>query len=296
MNRFAPAAAGAVPDSFVDRWDGPAMAFVRAPTRIDSRGRVFFPREEFPHAGAARRFFLVYGQEGEVSDTLWLPPLSRLPGKPVFVRTSRSGGRMVEGLDRVPFAPVASWAVTPRGTLLVSDGVAYVVAELGARGDTVRRFTRPGWRPARIARSERRDSARALAARIDSLPVPISRIENVPEEVREQRLPEHYPAVLRVHAADDGRVWVERWPPPGRAGESFYDVFDGEGRFLGVVVLPVRFTGEVQPAFTANRAAGVVTDPETGVERIAVYTFRPPTLGSQGEASLGPTSEPRSLR
>jgi hypothetical protein len=158
----------------------------------------------------------------------------------------------------------------------VSTGADYRVVELGPRGDTVRVIGRAGEAPKPIDPGERRDSARALDARIDSLPAPLDRVLNVPDDVRARRLPEVYPAVLAVHAAGDGWTWVERWPPSGRPGSSAFEAWDDAGRFRGTVLVPVRFSGPVKPVFTRATVHGVVTDPETDVARIAGYRFALP--------------------
>lgn len=69
------------------------------------------------------------------------------------------------------------------------------------------------------------------------------------EEIWEPRLNRaEYPATKPYFAGilgdDEGRIWVQRYSPiPGPDGEDWirYDLFDGDGRWLGVVDSPVAF-------------------------------------------------------
>lgn len=101
----------------------------------------------------------------------------------------------------------------------------------------------------------------------------MSRMRGVPDEVRKGELPRVYPPLVWVHASADGRTWVKRWP---RGGRSFYDVFDAEGVYLGVVVVPALFEDEPAPVFTTGAVYGVVRDADTGVQQVVKLTFKEP--------------------
>ena len=79
-----------------------------------------------------------------------------------------------------------------------------------------------------------------------------------------------------MFVAEDGRVWVRRWPPPGRRNETFFDVFDPSARFLGTVDLPVRLSGVHHPAIGTDALVGVTVDEETDLESIVRARFRIP--------------------
>ncbi|MBW3629922.1 MAG: hypothetical protein KY464_11570 [Gemmatimonadetes bacterium] len=191
------------------------------------------------------------------------------------LRTGPGGGRMVEGLNRLPLSAAPSSDVTARGTLIRGDGTSYEIAETNLAGDTVRRLSRPGPLPT-IPEEERRDSAATLRARIAALPVPLDRVQGVPESVKSGIIPQTYPAYLRLYGAADGRTWVERPPPAGKPDTTFWDVWDAGGRFLGVVSAPVKLLAEPRPVFTPTAIYGVARDPETDEQLLVRLTFSPP--------------------
>ena len=249
----------------------------RRASRVDAAGRVHHPVSEWRDGQLVRHRYLRYSAQGTFIDTLHVPPYENTPEPTASIRTSPNGGRMVRGLNHVPFAAIPVWEVTPAGTVISGDGRSYLLVETDATGRIVRRFER-SVPLAQIPASERADSARALARRIDSLPVPITQpsVRGVPADVKAQRLPTTYPAYMAVFVADDGRVWVRRWPPPGRRGESFFDVFDPAGRHLGTVVLPVRLAAAHHPVIGTEVLVGVTIDEETDLESIVRARFRAP--------------------
>ena len=77
-------------------------------------------------------------------------------------------------------------------------------------------------------------------------------------------------------AAADGRVWVRRWPPPGRASETFFDVFDADGSYRATVVLPVRLEMGRRgptPYIGESVIAGVIMDPDTDTQSVVRLGF-----------------------
>lgn len=177
---------------------------------------------------------------------------------------------MLPGLNHVPFAPVPTWDVTPRGTLIIAEGKDYVVRELDSRGRLIREFKR-NVPVARIPDRARRDSLAALRQRIDSLGASFARAEGVSEDVRAQRLPEHFPAVMAVYSDDDGRVWVRRWTAD-YGTRSTFDVFEADGRHLAEVILPRSIAVLPAPILGLTDVVAIVVDPETGGNGIVRFT------------------------
>jgi hypothetical protein len=248
----------------------------RRASRVDQAGRFGHPVSTWKRGGEVTHAVLRYSAQGTLVDSLPVPRYANEPEPTASVRTSPNGGRMVKGLNYVPFAPVPVWDMTMAGTVISGDAMTYVLVETDAAGRTLRRFER-AVPLARIERDERADSARALQRRIDSLPVPLPQLEGTSEAVKSQTLPTTYPAYLAVFAAEDGRVWVRRWPPAGRGGETFFDVFDANARFLGTVVLPVALAAGHHPVIRSDMLVGVVIDRETDLESIVRLRF-PPTF------------------
>ncbi|MGH7574283.1 MAG: hypothetical protein ACREM1_04025 [Longimicrobiales bacterium] len=228
-----------------------------------------FRRDEHP------RFFYVPFRDGtRMADTLEVPPYPMLTARrQASYRVSAGTGRLLDGLSYVPFAPVPVWDVTHAGTILSSSGAEYALIETGTNGDTLRVIRGPTADPAEIPGAEREDSARALALRLDSLPVPIDQVVGLGPGVRERRLPVTLPPIIGIHVATDSAIWVERWPPEGQSESRFYDVFDHDGELRRRVVLRAPLTREPPPFFGANYVTGVIREADTDVDRVVRFTL-----------------------
>lgn len=107
---------------------------------------------------------------------------------------------------------------------------------------------------------------------LDSVPVPLERVQGLGLGVRERRLPTTFPAFLAAYAGADGRTWVRRWSAsPGR---SLFDVFEPDGRFRGTIVVPRELAVEPRPVLTLQRIVGVIVDPETGAHGVGSFAAR----------------------
>jgi hypothetical protein len=235
--------------------------------RVSSDGTYWYPNASYS------RFFYVPLRNGEFGiDTLRVPDWPALASqRTARYRLGETDSRMVRGLNHVPFARVPVWDVSNEGTVLSTDGDAYAIVETTVRGDTVREIRR-GVRGEPIPADERQDSARALQARIDSLPVPIDRVEGLGAGVREGRLPDRLPSIIALSVGAGGEIWVERWPETG-GGTRVYDVLDRTGALRSRVVLHAALEHDPPPQFGAKYIAGVLMDPTTGVERVARFTI-----------------------
>jgi hypothetical protein len=91
---------------------------------------------------------------------------------------------------------------------------------------------------------------------------------------------ETLPALGRLIVSDDGMLWAQRpdllpdpllleWTREGTRQDSFWDVFDHEGRFLATVHLPAAFTAR---AAAGRSLYGVLRD-DMDVEHIARFTL-----------------------
>lgn len=256
---------------YVDAFRGPPLSdwTSRHATRFDRDGHLFYPAFNVMGREVRSGVFLRYRPDGALTDSIVVPPFPGAPMSTASVRLSASGGRMLRGMNHVPFAPLPHWDVTPRGTLLTSDGRSYLIRETDSGGRLLREYRRDV--PAeRIPAAERRDSLEALRQRRDSVTVPWSQVAGVPPEVRELRLPETYPPVLAIYAAEDGRVWVRRWVP--RGGErTVFDVFEANGRFSHVVLLDRSISSVVTPVLSLDGIAAIALDPDTGANGVLVF-------------------------
>ncbi len=260
---------GAIPDSAVET--RPFAGYTNWTSSARSRlvdGLYWYPGYRMPRFEPTRYFYFAYDHAGLSGDTVPVPAFAGLRSvSTAVVWTSPGSGRMVHGLSRAPFEPRPVWELTPDGTVLGGDGRGPLV-ETTASGDTIRTLVVAP--PRAVGAGERADSAAALRARIDSLPVPLDRVENVSDAVRAGTLPDTVSAYTTVHTDADGRVWVRRWPPEGDP-RTWYDVYTRDGRRVRTVVLPDRLWDDVPPHIAGGRLVGVVLDPATEVHRVVVY-------------------------
>ncbi len=70
-----------------------------------------------------------------------------------------------------------------------------------------------------------------------------------------------------------GRLWVERYRPPGTPAHTLHtwEIYGSDGTLLGVLTLPL--SGRVTPSVRNNRIAGIVED-DLGVQYVVVFELR----------------------
>jgi hypothetical protein len=271
---LVPRARGAIADSVRTSWRLPGYGnSASRAAAMDASGSYWYPNYLMRADASVNRQFYLRAHAGEwATDTLEVP---QYPGmgatNSAFYRTGPSGGRMLRGLSTVPFAPRPRWDITPRGTIVSGDGSSYEIRETDRAGRVVRRFTRDVPRRP-IPAAERRDSLAALRARLDSVPVPLGEVLNMPDDVRQARLPDVLPAFIDVQVAANGSVWVRRWPRPGRR-ESIFDVFTDDGRYARTIIVPATLALEPPPFMTGQTIIGVVVDATTDVESVVAFRF-----------------------
>lgn len=169
--------------------------------------------------GANCESLLRFDTSFQVGDTLPVPSDQREPE--YFVHEAPSGRIRAE----VPFHGSLVWRLSKRGTvwaLLTGD---YLLSELGASGNTVRTVTHE------FIRASVSDADREFARR------ELQWFESQGGRIDWSRLPRRRPPIIGFFVADDGALWVERWPRPDSIGRVF-DVLDDKGEFRSRVILP----------------------------------------------------------
>jgi hypothetical protein len=272
---FAPREPGGLPDSVAAIWRLSGYGNLSATrSRAAESGAYLYPDNLFRDDELPRFFYLPFRDGTAIGDTLEVPPYASLAGRRrAYYRISQSSGRLLDGLSHVPFAPLATWDATRRGTILSSDGADCRLIETNLTGDTVRVIAGPDVGPRPIPPSERDDSLRALSARIDTLPVPLDEVRGLGEGVAQRRLPPSLPCIVGIHVATDGSIWVERWPDEGQGQSRFFEVLDGDGEVRGHLALQAPLVKDPPPFFGSRYLVGVVADPITGVERVALFSL-----------------------
>ncbi|MCZ0933631.1 MAG: 6-bladed beta-propeller [Gemmatimonadetes bacterium] len=277
ITTFAASASSEYPDSVAETWRIPPYYNTESWRARLVDGVYHYPHYQLYVNGPSEYFYMKYGPEGLMPDTVHVPGLGNLASqRTAFYRVGRSGGRMVHGLNRAPFSPRADWDMTGRGTIIVGDGETYRLHEFTRDGEPLRTIDGPDAGRRAVPRSERADSLRALEARIDSLPVPLDEVVHVAPEILSGEIPDSLPAFISVHAGASDRIWVERWPPEGMASSRHFDVLEYDGRHAGTVVVPAPLLSDPPPFFGDDTIVGVVIDPVTDVHSVVALRFRLP--------------------
>ncbi len=254
---------------YIDNFRGPLYGDWRSTraSRFSTTNRMYYPAYTFSDRTARTAVYHIYEfPDGLVTDSLDVPGFTGAPAGWASYPISAGSGRILRGLNHVPFAPLPVWDVTPRGTLISGDGRTYVLRETDRAGALLREYRRDV-APLRIPEQLRSDSLAALDARLDSVPVPFSQVNGMPPEVVDRQLPETFPAYVAVYATPEGQIWVRRWT--AEQGErSVFDVFEGDGTFSHVVVLPRDIAAFPTPVLSRDGVAAVGIDPETGAHMV----------------------------
>lgn len=198
---LAPSTPGEVADSLAGTWTVPGYGNLTSDrSRMARDGAYYYPDGSF-RTGERPRFYHSLFRGGEItSDTLPVPDHDGMSARrPAFYRVGPGGGRLLDGLSRVPFAPVPTWDVTLEGALLSADGRQNRLVETDLAGDTLRVLPLGPDDGRPIPAGERADSLDALEERIDSLPVPLDEVVNLGEDVRPVDSPMSFPQVVGVH-------------------------------------------------------------------------------------------------
>lgn len=234
-------------------------------SRVASNGDYLHPTPSA--AVGAQKRVLRYNAHGLLADSLMVPRRPNETTGYARVAINENTGRMLRGLDVPPFTAIPSWDVTPRGTILSTGGDRYEIRETDGTGRVLRTIVRPV-APVAIVAAERAESLAAMNRRIDSISVPLSKVEGMSDDVRARRLPTHYPAIQSLFAPPDGTTWVRRWAGADQRGTSVFDVFDANGRMQRTVILPAVILDAPTPVIHARFVVAAVEDRETGGIRL----------------------------
>lgn len=201
------------------------------------------------------------GADGVILDTLLELPL----------------GQSIELGDGEPrltvFAPEPMWAVAPDGGVVAGLNSEYRLRVHSPDGAVRRIIERAGERTP-LSDADREAFRHALRHAWRHAGMPAQALEIVSQSLG---FAEHYPAYASLFGGPDGTLWVQRVRTPESVrehggsldvqdiGGPAWDVFDNEGRYLGVVRMPGRFTPML---FREDRVYGVLRD-EMDVQYVA---------------------------
>lgn len=273
VSRFSVDATTGIASRFDRFFEGPPMAPWRSKlaSAIDSRGRFHFPLEVGLRDGITHYAYQRYSLDGKKLDSISVPVQPTARSSWASVPVAKNTGRMVKGVNVVPFHPVPVWAITASGTVLAGPGDRYEFTETDNAERPLRKLARATPSDV-IPAAERAESTRALKRRIDSLPVPLAQVNGASEEVKAMRLPSNYPAYRSLTISPNGEAWVRRWSPPALRSNSLFDVFSASGAYRQTVSIPADCAVLPAPVVRGGTIACVAVDHETGAEAVIVAT------------------------
>ncbi len=173
------------------------------------------------------------------------------------------------------------WSTDPLGRLISGSNSEYRFQVYDARGRLERIVSRPGPRQP-LTDSDQADFRRAIEDAWGRAGMPPEARQMMASALRFAR---HYPAYANLLGGPDGTIWVQHVQTPEtikEMGGTFdiqdiggprWDVFDGDGRFLGSVDMPLRFTPML---FDGDRVYGVLRD-DLDVQHVARLHLRRPS-------------------
>jgi hypothetical protein len=148
----------------------------------------------------------------------------------------------------VPYSPGLEWQLTPAGDFWAALTGPYELLRLTASGDTLRRVTR-AFEPVPVTGED-----------VDSAVAGLEWFTSQGGKVDRSRIPGVKPALRDFVMAGDGHVWVAV-TTRDRADEGYlFDVFDPEGRYLGLLRLPFRLATYPRPVIRDGIVVGVTED------------------------------------
>jgi hypothetical protein len=269
--RFTPDPRSGISSRFDRTFTGPTYAPWRSKLAsvIDRRGRFHFPLQVGRPDRLTHYAYRRYALDGRKLDSIPVPLHPTTRSSWASVPASPNSGRIVRGLNVVPFHPVPVWAVTNAGTILSGPADRYELMETDGEGRVLRTIRRDV-PPVAIPERERAESLRALQRRIDSVPVPLSQVWGASEEVKRKRIPATYPFYTGIHVTRSDEIWVRRWSPPSLQGVTVFDVLNPRGTYVRTVLLPVVCASVPDLAVRGRTLACMAVDPESGAESVVV--------------------------
>jgi hypothetical protein len=237
----------------IDTWQLPGGFSTSAESVATPDGRVYVPTSMGRQPGMMRSIvgMTPYDGDGTAGEPVPPPQPDFEPASfPPIEESSEGGGRRITYLS-VPFTPRPSVEMSPAGAwvLGVGDGYRFEIRRFDGTTTLVERRVEPV--PVSGAEADWRRESTTKSARTRD-----------PEWTwNGPAIPDHKPYFGSLHADQNGRVWVQRSgpstyyedcsqapgyrapatdaePQPCWRGETLYDLFDVDGRYLGEVEFP----------------------------------------------------------
>jgi hypothetical protein len=211
---------------------------------------------------------LRYGPDGSPGDTLRAPRFDFEPSQ-LIARIIGDSGNPVTSIYDVPFTPTASWAYSHLGYFVGGVATRYAL-DLFIAPDRVLRIERANWEPVPVLAAEREERERITTANLRQTQ-PDWRWNGDP-------IPDTKPPYRRIYIGERGRIWVwlhqearkieseeegeelrpSEIPPQTWWEPVAFDVFEPDGRYLGMVRAPDGFSRSPRPFMRGDTVWAVV--------------------------------------
>ncbi|NIR43241.1 MAG: hypothetical protein GWN99_04860 [Gemmatimonadetes bacterium] len=208
-----------------------------------------------------------YGPDGVPGDTL-RPPSWDFE-EPELVASVNDGENRSMSVSTVPFGPEQMWSFSPLGYMVGALSTRYAI-DLYQAPDRVLRIERADWQPVPVLEPEKEEQEAIMTANM-RFTEPGWRWNGPP-------IPDTKPPFSRIYAGDRGRVWVrlhqeayqieseevDEPEEPGTVPDRTwiepvaFDVFEADGRYLGMVRAPEGFSIYPTPVFRGDTVWAVV--------------------------------------
>lgn len=210
-----------------------------------------------------------YSSDGQIGDTFPAPVYDYEP--PRLVAREQTGDNTNTSVNSVPFTPNDSWTFSPLGYMVGGLSTRYAI-DLFVAPDRVLRIERANWDPAPVLAAEKEERERIATANM-RYTQPNWRWNGPP-------IPDTKPPYAGFYVGAHGRIWVRLYQEayqieatkpeselaPGEIPERTwiepvaFDVFESDGRYLGMVRAPKGFSTYPTPIMRTDTVWAVVRD------------------------------------
>jgi hypothetical protein len=178
--------------------------------------------------------------DGTIVDTLLTPPRGE---------TFSFGGGLPEFHF---FAPEPMWTLLNDGTFVYAVNSDYRISVAGPDGGVTRIITMPS-EPVQVTERDREIITGLIMRLMEEQGVPPQALDGIRQGISYEDV---FPAFTQLRNGPEQSLWVQRmgvpsdmtddeqenWNPLLDQGSDEWDVFDADGRYLGVVTIPDRFS------------------------------------------------------
>ncbi|UCG88707.1 MAG: 6-bladed beta-propeller [Gemmatimonadota bacterium] len=191
-------------------------------------------------------FIVTLATDGSVLDTLM-----RFPPGAALVVDSR-------GAQRTIFAAEPVWTLSDELELFFGITSEYRISVFDPEGNLRRIVTKPV-EPTPVTERDKEMMWEVIEQQIRDAVPPDNFVEFMQQARQTITFAEFFPAFVSMSIGPNGSIWVQHLRPPAEVteeeletydmqqdiGSRDWDVFDPDGRYLGVVTMPPRFTPRI---------------------------------------------------